>query len=49
MEPRVAAATKIQMEVVDKQLAKGKDFFFFLVSLILVVNSLGSFCWNMGI
>lgn len=28
MKPKVAAATKNQIEVVDKQLAKGKDFFF---------------------
>lgn len=28
MKPKAVAAIKIQMEVVDKQLAKGKDFFF---------------------
>lgn len=40
MELKVAAATKIQMEMVDKQLAKEKDLFPLFFS-ILQVNSFG--------
>jgi len=45
MKPKAAAAIKIQMEEIDKQLAKGKDFFSgencisYLCLLTLLFNS----------